>query len=312
MILIVLCILISLISFPVSGQSVKKMTFIFIPKLVHPWYQDVITGMNNAKAFLEKTGQVKLTLEWMAPPKADVTQHVNMIESAIRKKPNGLAVAVLDPSADVPVIKDAIAAGIPTICFDTDAPESGRITFVGRTDYLADGREMAKVLAKAIKGKGEIAILLGSLGAPNHKLRVQGFKEEIAKYPDIKIVAEEADNDDLERAVSLTETILRKHPNLAGIYGCNATAPIGAARAVEDAGKSGKVIVVGMDDLPEMIEFMKKGTVYAMSVQRVKEIGFWSVIYLWAMNEGHTVPPFHDTGSLVVFKEQLGTYSKWK
>jgi len=294
------------------GFAKQKLNFIFVPKLVHPWYQDVIRGIEEAEKLLEKTGDYEINVEWSAPPEADVVQHVRKIESAIAQQPDGLAVAVLDPAADVPVIKDALEQGIPTICFDTDAPESGRIGFVGRVDYVADGKEMGEILAEAINYEGKVGILIGSPTAPNHKARVIGFKQVMAKYPKIKIVSELADNDDLEKAVRLTESMLAANPDLKGIYGCNATAPIGAARAVKDAGKAGKVVVVGMDDLPEMVEFVKDGTVLAMSVQRVREIGFWSTIYLWALNTGHHIPDKHDTGSFVVYKKDLDVYQQWK
>ncbi|WP_427365448.1 substrate-binding domain-containing protein [Candidatus Caldatribacterium saccharofermentans] len=296
----------------VFAQEKQKLYFIFVPKLVHPWYEDVIDGIKKAESLLEATGMYDIEWEWLAPQEADVVEHVRKIETAISKKPNGLAVAVLDPGSDVPAIQEALKMGIPTICFDTDAPESGRIGFVGRVDYIADGKEMAEILAKAINYEGEVGILIGSPTAPNHRDRVAGFKEALSKYPNIKIVAELADNDDLEKAIRLTESMLAAHPNLKGIYGCNATAPIGAARAVKDAGKSGQVIVVGMDDLPEMVEFVRDGTVLAMSVQRVKEIGFWSTIYLWALNTGHHIPDKHDTGSFVVYKEDLDVYTQWK
>lgn len=294
------------------GFAKQRLHFIFIPKLVHPWYQDVIDGIKKAEEILEKTGDYDIEVEWSAAPEADVVQQVRKIESAIARKPDGLAVAVLDPGANVPVIKDALEQGIITICFDTDAPESGRIGFVGRVDYIADGKEMGEILAKAVNYEGEIGILIGSPTAPNHKARVIGFKEVMATYPKIKIVSELTDNDDLEKAVRLTEGMLAARPNLKGIYGCNATAPIGAARAVKDAGKAGKVIVVGMDDLPEMVDYVRDGTVLAMSVQRVKEIGFWSTIYLWALNTGHYISDKHDTGSFVVYQKDLDVYTQWK
>ena len=90
------------------------------------------------------------------------------------------------------------------------------------------------------------------------------------------------------------------------MFGCNASNPVGAARAITNAGKAGKVLVVGFDDLPETLQFIKSGGIYATMAQRQWEIGYWGVYYLLAMNENHTVPMIHDTGSRIVTKADLG------
>ena len=89
------------------------------------------------------------------------------------------------------------AAGIPVIAWDADAPESQRIAYVG-TDNVAAGKIAGEELAKAIGGKGKVAILTGSLTAVNANQRIEGFKEALKAYPDIEIVATEP-TEDLDR-----------------------------------------------------------------------------------------------------------------
>lgn len=294
-----------------APKSKKSYTFVFVPKLVHPWYQDVIDGMNQAvKEFAERG--IKINTIWNAPSQADVAMHTQKIEASIAKRPDGIAVSSLDPTANTPVLKEAIRRGIPTICFDNDAEKSGRAAFVGHPKNEPDGRDMADALAEAIGYEGEVAVLIGSLGSLQHGQRVAGFKERIAeKYPKIKIVADLVDNDDLEKAIRLSTDALKAHPNLKGFYGANASAPVGAAKAVEAAGKAGKVFVVGQDDLPDMVRYMRKGIVYAMDVQRPYDMGYWSVYYLYALNNGLTIPELHETGSYVIKKKDLKQYPKY-
>ena len=71
----------------------------------------------------------------------------------------------------------------------------------------------------------------------------------------MKIVFEQPDNDNLEQAVSVTEGALQAHPDLNAILCCNASNPIGAARAVKNAGKAGKILIGGFDNLPETLGF---------------------------------------------------------
>ncbi len=288
-------------------EAVQDLYFVYVPKVVHPWYDDVKNGMEQAIAELAEQG-INVKYEWDAPPQADVVLWTERLESAIAKEPDVLAVSCLDAEAGQPLIEEAVARGIPVVGFDTPCPGSPLTTFVGHENYVPDGAEMAEVLAEALGGEGKIALLMGSPGAANHKQRIEGFKEKIAEYPGIEIVAEEYDNDDLERAVNLTASILQAHPDLDGIYGANATAPIGAGNAIVEAGKKGEIVLVGHDDLPEMVSFVKDETALAMSLQRVPEIGYWSINHMAALGQGHTAPEVHDTGSFVVDKSTVDTY----
>ncbi|MGE5581905.1 MAG: substrate-binding domain-containing protein [Bacillota bacterium] len=307
----VIALVVSLLSIGGLAAPKKTYTFIFVPKLVHPWYQDVIDGMNLAVKEFKARG-ININAVWNAPTQADAALHTQKIEASVAKKPDGLAVSSLDPTANTPAIKEALKRGIPTICFDNDADQSGRAAFVGHPKNEPDGKDMADALAKAMNEEGEVAILIGSLGSIQHGQRVAGFKEELKKYPKMKVVAELVDNDDLEKAIRLSADALKAHPDLKGFYGANASAPIGAAKAVEAAGKAGKVFVVGQDDLPDMVRFMRKGIVYAMDVQRPFEMGYWSVYYLYALNTGHTIPELHETGSYVITAKDLAKYPKYK
>ena len=125
------------------------------------------------------------------------------------------------------------------------------------------------------------------------------------EHPDIQIAFERPDNDDLETAVSLTEKALQANPDLAGIFGCNASNPIGAARATTNAKKAGQIVIVGTDDLPKTIQFIKDGKILATKAQRQWEIGYWTVHYVVAMNKGHTISKEHATGSRLLPKDSM-------
>lgn len=309
---VVVALIVASLSLTTFAAPKKSYTFVFVPKLVHPWYQDVIDGMKLAVKEFKARGIV-INAIWNAPTQADAAIHTQKIEASVAKKPDGLAVSSLDPTANTPAIKEALKRGVPTICFDNDAEQSGRAAFVGHPQNEPDGKDMADALAKACNEEGEVAVLIGSLGSIQHGQRVAGFKEQIAKkYPKMKVVAELVDNDDLEKAIRLSADAMKAHPNLKGFYGANASAPIGAAKAVEAANKDGKVFVVGQDDLPDMVRFMRKGIVYAMDVQRPFEMGYWSVYYLYALNTGHTIPALHETGSFVITAKELDKYKKYK
>jgi ribose transport system substrate-binding protein len=69
--------------------------------------------------------------------------------------------------------------------------------------------------------------------------------------------------------------------------------------------KAGQIHLVGMDDLPETLRFIQEGVIDAVKVQRQREIGYWAIKYLAALNEGHTVPKEHLIGTELVTKDNL-------
>ena len=282
----------------------KTLNFVFIPKVIHPWYDIVEEGAIAAAAELEAMG-IKINIKFDAPPQADIVEHMKKIEANISMRPDGLAISSLDPATNKQLINDAINAGLNVITFDTDAPDSKRVLYVGHNKDYNDGFALGEYLAKKIGHKGKVGILSGSLSAPNHVGRVKGFKAAIAQYSNIKIVFERPDNDDLQKAVELTENALQANSDLAGIFGCNASNPIGAARAVKSANKAGKIHIVGMDDLEETMQLIKEGVIDATMAQRQWEIGYWSVIYMLAMNQNHTIPSEHATGSRIITAQDL-------
>jgi ribose transport system substrate-binding protein len=303
---------VALALFPLSAQAfdqgdlikkVDKQTIVFIPKVVHPWYEVVAAGASKAAEEL-KTEGVNVEVIWDSPPQADVADHNRRIETNIGRHPDGLAVSCLDPATNVQLLGEAAKAKVNVITFDTFCSED--FDFVGHKGDYQDGADLANFLADKIGGEGKVGILAGSLTATNHAARVKGFKETIAKFPKIEIVFEQPDDDSLEKAVSLTENALQANPDLKGIFGSNASNPIGAARAVKNAGKQGQVTIVGMDDLPETLEFIKEGVIAGVKAQRQWEIGYWAVKYLVAKNENHTIPHEHATGSQIITKDLLG------
>lgn len=281
----------------------KALTFIFIPKVVHPWYDVVQQGARAAVAELKKEG-VNVNFIWDAPPQADVEEQNRRIETDIGRNPDGLAVSCLDPATNSQLLKEAIERKVNLVTFDTSC--GGNYPFIGHRADEQDGRDMADFLAKQIGDAGKVGILSGSLTAPNHVARVKGFKEELAaKHPKVTVAFERPDNDNLEQAVSLTENALQANPDLKGIYGANASAPIGAARAIMAANLGGKIQVTGGGDLPETYPLITQGVITGITAQRQWEIGYWGVRYLVALNEGHTIPKEHETGAFLMDKASL-------
>lgn len=270
-----------------------EYNLVFIPKLVHEWYEEVRVGIDDAVKELADQG-ITVNVDWSAPADAIVTDQISMIEAAAAKNPDGISVAIIDAAATNQVINELVDSGINMSTFDCDAPDSKRLYYCGHSKNYDDGFQMAEVLAKELNYEGEVAILAGTLSAGNHQERTQGFKDGIAQYENMSIVAEQADNDSIQTAIEIMEGYVSTYPDLKGVIGVNAAAPIGAARAVKDAGKSGDIKIVGMAEDQEAMQFVKDGTILCTLRQAVPTYGYNSVYAMLELADGRTPDPVDD------------------
>jgi ABC-type sugar transport system substrate-binding protein len=290
-------------SAPTTAPAAGEKFYVFLPKgLDNPYWDECRKGM---EAEMAKLG---VKAEFLGPAVSDATKQVEIFESVIARKPAAIAVSPNDPSTVTASIKKAMDLGIPVITWDADAPDSARILYIG-TDNVAAGRTAGEEMAKAISMKGKVAIINGALTALNAQQRVQGFKEAIAKYPDIEIVADEPTEDSPDKALSITEQLLQAHPDLAGLYGVTGVGVPGAAGAVKQANKCGTVHVGGFDVVPQGIEFMKAGCVDFLVSQRPYGMTVQALDIMVDLSNGKKPTSTNiDTGVEVVYPNTLDEF----
>ncbi len=297
-------ILIALVMLITVSASAKEKVFVMVPKGVHPYYEPCYAGFEAAgKKFGVKT-------EYVAPQDFQLPLQVKVIENLIVRKVDGIAISALDNEGLVNVIKQAMDAGIKIVCFDADAPSSARLSYIGTVNKTA-GEVGAEQMVKYAGDKGQIAVLQGGLGASNLNARFDGFKSKLAEIaPDLKIVTREDNEGKFELATNKSEAIMGAYPELSGIFSVSAEGAPGAAIAVEDAGKEGKIILGGFDDLPDTIEAIKAGTVQFCLAQMTYKMGWLSVTELLKACDGKEIPETIDTGMMVITKDNADSYMK--
>ena len=128
-----------------------------------------------------------MKVEWLTPPQQDGEVQAQRVRQAVNEGVDGILISCSDAGKVTGAINDAVDRGVPVMTFDSDAPQSKRFAFYGVDDEKTGQQTMAE-LAKVMNGKGNVAILAGNQNAPNLQRRVQGAKDEAAKYPGIKIV----------------------------------------------------------------------------------------------------------------------------
>jgi ribose transport system substrate-binding protein len=277
------------------------------------YWIDARDGFNDAARELGVRGV------FTGPQGSDVKQQVDIIETAITRGVKGLIVVPAEPEAVIPSINRAIAAGIPVITQDTDSPKSQRYTFIGTGNFEA-GRLGGELLAKEIGGKGEVAFLTIP-GQWNLEERRRGYEAALANYPDIKVVAIGNDQAEESQAASQAKSILQAHPNLAG-FGCvDAAGGAGAAVAVRDAGKKGKIKIIAMDRNEATLDFIEQGFIQASLAQRSYTMAYLGLRMLHDLNHGRIkmvpdwrtaktcpLPAVVDTGAVVITPENVQAF----
>ena len=277
-------------------------------KNIHSWYDAIKTGIDAAVADFADKG-VTIDYEWYGPAEPDAVDQVNSIETAVGQGYDLIAVDVNQPETTAKAIDEAVGAGVPVATFaSSDVEDCDRSFFVGNTDNYGDGCALAKAVCEKMGGKGQIAILAGTMGAASHEERLQGFKDTIAEYPDIEIVDEQRDNDSVEKAISITESWLQAYPDLGGILCNNMSNPVGACQAVSDAGKSGDIIIGGMDHDLRTLEYLKDGTLYVAQVQNCYDMGYKLIYNAIKTIDGEEVEESTAVGSTSVYAEDADQY----
>ena len=261
--------------------------FYFTYKTVHPWWDAVALGMEDAQRQYLDRG-VTITYEYMAPEGASAEDQTKRLHEAQEKDYDVIGVDVADEAVISPVLDKMIDDGVKVMTFSSSDAAEGckRIAYVGNTHNYQDGADLTEALCKKLGYKGKVAILVGSKGAPCHEDRAKGAADTIAKYPDMEIVATEYDMDSVDLAYDLTMKILEKNPDLDGIVCCNMSNPVGAARAVTQM--ESDAVIVGMDHDEEALHYLKEGVIYCLGVQDCYSIGFDTIQVAVKIADGNT------------------------
>lgn len=254
-----------------------------------------------------------VTVKIAGPTTIDLPAFISTINQVCAQHPAGVTVVGWDPSLTA-AVNQCITQGVPTVTDDADLPESNRLAFIG-TDWYQIGVAQAKAMIKATGGTGEVA-MLSIINADNMNAAVNGFTATL-KGTGLTIVANEDDGGDASQAASKTASLLAAHPNLAGIAGFDSESGAGIVRALEEAGKQGKIKVTAMEQTPAFFQTVKKGEVQAIIIQKRELFTYYAIEMLYDFNHNglhiagldkwnaYPIPHIVDTGLLVATSDNI-------
>ncbi|HEX4260967.1 MAG TPA: ABC transporter substrate-binding protein [Acetobacteraceae bacterium] len=267
------------------------------------------TVFDGARAAAKALGVKIETLG--ATAETDVAGEVNITDNAVATHPTALVIAATNAVALADPIARATAAGIPVIMIDSAANTDKFVTFLA-TNNETGGQKAADEIAACIKARtgkavGKVAYLTALAGAQSLNDRDRGFVEQIKKYPGIKVVDHRVGNNDASKALSDTEDLLTKTPDMAGIFADNELEGDGAGTAVADKSLGSKLCLVAFDTSDQEVGFLRKGIIDGLIVQNPYMMGYAGVWYALAASKGAVFPKFVDSGVHVITKGNIAS-----
>jgi rhamnose transport system substrate-binding protein len=204
---------------------------------------------------------------------ATPASQIPAIQAAISKGANALIVSATDPTALCPTLNAAMKRGITVITYDSDAPTC-RDLFINQASTAQIGTSEVDLLAAEIHDTGEIAIVSAAASATNQNAWIGYMKQELAKYPNMKLVATVYGNDDPTTATQVTQGLLEQYPNLKGIISPT-TVGIAAAAAVLDTAKyRGKIALTGLGTPDSLKKYVADGTIKQFELWNPANLGY--------------------------------------
>jgi ribose transport system substrate-binding protein len=258
-------------------------------------------------------------VKWVYAGPADFNTpaQVTTLEQIIQTRPAGILVAALQPDAITQAINKAIAAGIPVVTVDTDAPNSKRMTYLGTDNYSA-GVTMGKRMAEITDGTGKIG-LASVPGQFNLEERIRGIRDVVKANPGMSLVTVVDDKNDDSATATAVVAMLQAHPDINVVGSINAVGA-GVASALRQTQKVGKVKAVLFDITDPILAAVDDGSVDSTLVQRTYMMSYLGVKLLygynhrspyldhWFTNKIVPMPYAIDTGVMVVAKSGLAAF----
>lgn len=241
----------------------------------------------------------------------DAAKQLSQVEDFISRRVDLIIVIPSDAIGSIAAVEKAKAAGIPIMALvnavglDPHGKYPGLISYIGQDETYTGGLcgEMAlEVLGK--KG-GNVLIIEGRPGTPCQINRTRGFLEKIGVNPTIKIIGLQAADWDPEKAMKVMEDYLQTGQQIDFVFCQYDGMALGALQAIDAAGKTGEITVVGVDGIKAVLEAIKAGKIYGTTwISPVKQ-GRLGVEYAVKYLQGETIPEYVGVNQIKVTKENV-------
>lgn len=276
----------------------KKRIAVIPMGRAHLYWQSIHAGAEKAAR------ELNVEIVWNGPAtETDYSGQLQIADAMINQRVDAIAIAPIDRTAMVSVVERAAREKIPVVIFDSGINTQNFVAQVA-TDNYRGGVLGAERIGKVLNGKGKVAMVAVQPGSTSTVLREQGFEDTIHKnYPGIQIVDKRYGMADFAQSLTVSENMLTAHPDLDALFASNESSTVGAAQALK--GRKGKVLLVGFDSSPTLLEDLKSGLIDSLVVQDPFRMGYDSVQAAVKKLTGGTPEKVQNLPPLLVTKDNL-------
>jgi ribose transport system substrate-binding protein len=288
-----------------ATQGVReKLLIAVVPKATsHEFWKSVHAGAVQG----EKEAGVKII--WKGPiTESDREAQINVVQDFIAQRVDGICLAPLDSQALIPVVREAAAARIPTIIFDSGLDDAQSIVSFIATDNFHGGQLAGQHLGKLLGGKGRVIVLRYSVGSQSSQLREDGCLDTLAKeFPGIEVLSStEYAGETADKAlVKAQQLLLTFGDRVDGIFAPTQHVSTGILRALEENGLAGKVKFIGFDAGPELVQALRAGKMHGIVLQDPVRMASLAVTTMAAHLRGEKVEPRISTGEMLATPQNM-------
>ena len=274
---------------PPPQEGSRPRIALVLKTLNNPFFLDMERGALEAA---ERLG-VELVVQ-AAERELDVEKQLQIIENLIQTRIDALCVTPSGSRESVSAIAKANAASIPFLVVDTrvDTQALGEhriATFIGSDNYEG-GRVAGQCVVDQLGAQAKVAILEGIPGHETGDSRLRGFRDAIEGHPGIEVLTSQPANWERDQGFNVFQNILQAHPEVDTLFACNDLMALGALEAIDAAGRSGEIRVIGFDALEEARAAVAEGRMLATVAQFPGEMGRVAVESAVAILNGQTIP----------------------
>lgn len=271
-------------STPVAESSDgRKIRICLLPKIKGISY--FTSCYKGAEEAAKELGNVELTYD--GPTDGDPRRQAEMIEQWTVEGVDVICVSPNAPDVVANAMRDAREAGVHVLTWDADGVADSREFFVNQATAQAIGEGMVRAMVQDLGAdtSGDVVIISSDATSANQNSWIEAMKPALEqsklKLATIKYPGENAAN-----ALADAQDVIKKYPDLKGIFGISSVSFPGAAEAVEQSGVQGKVLVTGLSTPNDMKKFVANGTVRSVVLWNTVDLGYLTVYAAEALATG--------------------------
>jgi rhamnose transport system substrate-binding protein len=233
----------------------------------------------SVKAGAEKAAkELGVELLFDGPTDTNAAKQNEIVENWITLGVDAIAVAAENKEGISTALRKAQKSGIKVLTYDADALPDTRSFFVNQATPEGIGQGLMDEAARLMNNEGEFAIITATLTAANQREWMKHIEARLkANYPKMKLVAVRPSDDLKDKAQSEATALMSAHPNLKLIMAICTPGVPGAAEAVKQAGKTGKVKVIGLGLPNENKRYVHEGVTESVILWNTMDLGYLTI-----------------------------------